>query len=104
MAIIENKAQVLLLLQTNYQAIAKLGIDRLGLFGSFVRNEARPDSDVDIWAEFHQDKKTYKNFIQLTYFLEDLLQREVELVTPEGVSPFIKPHILKELEYVSFTN
>lgn len=104
MAIIENKAQVLLLLQTNYQAIAKLGIDRLGLFGSFVRNEARPDSDVDIWAEFHKDKKTYKNFIQLTYFLEDLLQREVELVTPEGVSPFIKPHILKELEYVSFTN
>lgn len=53
MALIENKARVLLLLQRNHQAITKLGIDRIGLFGSFVRNEARPDSDVDIWAEFH---------------------------------------------------
>jgi uncharacterized protein len=104
MAIIENKAQVLLLLQTNGQKISQFGIARIGLFGSFVRNEARSDSDVDIWAEFHADKKTYKNFIHLTYFLEDLLQREVELVTPEGVSPFIKPHILKELEYVSLTH
>ncbi len=100
----ENKAQVLLLLRTNHAKITQFGIARIGLFGSFVRNQARADSDVDIWAEFQQDKKTYKNFIQLTYFLEDLLQREVELVTPEGVSPFIKPHILKELEYVSFTN
>jgi uncharacterized protein len=100
----ENKAQVLLLLKTNKAKIIQFGIGRIGLFGSFVRNEARADSDVDIWAEFHEGKKTYNNFINLTYFLEDLLQREVEVVTPEGVSPFIKPHILKELEYVSFTN
>jgi uncharacterized protein len=100
----ENKAEVLFLLRTNQAKITQFGIARIGLFGSFVRNQARSDSDVDIWAEFQQDKKTYKNFINLTYFLEDLLQREVEVVTPEGVSPFIKPHILKELEYVSFTN
>jgi uncharacterized protein len=104
MAITTSKAQIVSLLKTNYQSINQFGIARIGLFGSFVRNEARPDSDVDIWAEFHSDKKTYKNFIQLTFFLEDLLQREVEVVTPEGVSPFIKPHILKELEYVTLTN
>ncbi len=100
----QNKAQVLSLLRLNNRAILQFGIARMGLFGSFVRDEAHEDSDVDIWVEFEKDKKTYKNFIRLTYFLEDLLHREVEVVTPEGVSPFIKPHILKELEYVSLTD
>ena len=100
----QNKAQVLLLLRLNHREILQFGIARIGLFGSFVRNEAHEGSDVDIWVEFEKDKKTYKNFIRLTYFLEDLLHREVEVVTPEGVSPFIKPHILKELEYVSLVD
>ena len=100
----QNKAQVLLLLRLNNREILQFGIARIGLFGSFVRNEAHEGSDVDIWVEFEKDKKTYKNFIRLTYFLEDLLHREVEVVTPEGVSPFIKPHILKELEYVSLVD
>ena len=100
----QNKAQVLSLLRLNNREILQFGIARIGLFGSFVRNEAHEGSDVDIWVEFEKDKKTYKNFIRLTYFLEDLLHREVEVVTPEGVSPFIKPHILKELEYVSLVD
>ena len=100
----QNKAQVLSLLRLNNREILQFGIARIGLFGSFVRNEAHEGSDVDIWVEFEKDKKTYKNFIRLTYFLEDLLHREVEVVTPEGVSPFIKPHIVKELEYVSLVD
>ncbi len=100
----QNKAQVLSLLRLNNREILQFGIARIGLFGSFVRDEAHEGSDVDIWVEFEKDKKTYKNFIRLTYFLEDLLHREVEVVTPEGVSPFIKPHILKELEYVSLAD
>jgi uncharacterized protein len=100
----QNRAQVLSLLKLNNHAIVQFGMARLGLFGSFVRDEAHEGSDVDIGVEFEKDKKTYKNFIRLTYFLEDLLHREVEVVIPEGVSPFIKPHILKELEYVSLTD
>ena len=100
----QNKAQILSLIKLNNREILQFGIARIGLFGSFVRNEAHEGSDVDIWVEFEKDKKTYKNFIRLTYFLEDLLHREVEVVTPEGVSPFIKPHILKELEYVSLVD
>ncbi|MBI5327582.1 MAG: hypothetical protein HZB80_04750 [Deltaproteobacteria bacterium] len=42
-----------------------------------------------------------KDFIHLAFFLEDLLHRKVELVTPESISPYIKPQILKEVEYVA---
>ncbi|MBI5664740.1 MAG: hypothetical protein HZC49_06605 [Nitrospirae bacterium] len=42
----------------------------------------------------------FKNFIHLAYLLEDVLHRKVELITPESLSPYLKPHILKEIEYV----
>jgi predicted nucleotidyltransferase len=45
-------------------------------------------------------KKNFRNFIHLAFFLEDLLNRKVELVTPESLSPYLKPNILKEIEYV----
>ena len=41
------------------------------------------------------------NFIQLSFFLEDLLKRRVELVTPESISPYIRPYIMNEVEYVT---
>jgi hypothetical protein len=50
--------------------------------------------------EFEQGKKTFDNFIQLSFFLEDLFKRRVELVTTESLSPYIGPHIMSEVEYV----
>jgi len=70
------------------------------LFGSFVREEQRSGSDIDVLVEFEQGQKTYDNFMQLSLFLEDLLQRKVELVTPESISPYLKPYIISEVEYV----
>jgi len=43
---------------------------------------------------------SYDNFIQLSFFLEDLFRRRVELVTTESLSPYIGPHIMSEVEYV----
>lgn len=77
-----------------------LGVRRLGLFGSFVRGEARPESDVDIWVEFEPGRKTFDNFMELAFLLEELFQRPVELVTPESISPYFRPYIESELEYV----
>lgn len=42
--------------------------------------------------------QTFDNFMQLAFLLEDLLNRPVELVTPESISPYIRPYILKEVE------
>jgi len=88
-------------LSKNHSRIRALGVKRLGLFGSFVRGQQSTESDVDFLVEFEQDQKTFDNFIQLAFLLEEVLQRHVELVTPEALSPYIGPHILKEVEYVA---
>jgi predicted nucleotidyltransferase len=76
--------------------IRTLGVRRLALFGSVLRDEARPDSDVDLLVEFLPGQKTFDRFMALADLLEDALERKVELVTTEALSPYIGPHILAE--------
>lgn len=76
--------------------IRQLGVRRLALFGSVVRGEARPDSDVDLLVEFAPGQKTFDRFMALVDLLERILGHSVELVTIEALSPFIGPHILAE--------
>jgi predicted nucleotidyltransferase len=97
---VRTKERVLSLISEHQDRIKALGVKRLGLFGSFARREQGAASDVDLLVEFEQGEKTFDNFIQLSFLLEDLLERRVELVTPESLSPYIGPHILREVEYV----
>lgn len=76
------------------------GVVSVGLFGSFVRGDQNSLSDVDILVEFTPEKHTFDNFMEISFFLEELLGRKVEVVTPESLSPHIGPHILKEVERV----
>lgn len=99
---VQTKAHVLTLLHDHQHQIKQFGVKRLGLFGSFVRHQQDTESDVDVLVEFEPERKTFDAFMQLAFFLEDLFERRVELVTPESLSPYIGPHILKEIEYVDF--
>ena len=83
-------------LHTVESEIRRLGVRRLALFGSVLRNEARPDSDVDVLVEFAPTEKTFDRFMALADLLEDTLEHRVEVVTTESLSPFIGPHILAE--------
>lgn len=85
-------------------SIALHGVNRIGLFGSYVRNEMTPNSDIDLLVDIQNDKKTFSNFVSLNHFLEDLFGKKVELVTIQSLSPYIGPHILKTVEYVSVAN
>ncbi|MBN1508380.1 MAG: nucleotidyltransferase family protein [Sedimentisphaerales bacterium] len=96
-----TKNEIVETIRRNQSQIRVLGVRRLGLFGSFVRGEQRADSDVDLLVEFQEGEKTFDHFIQLSFLLEDLLGRRVELVTPDALSPHIGPYILREVEYVS---
>src|SRR5438105_3394343 len=80
--------------------IRDLGVERLSLFGSVLRNGARPDSDVDLLVQFSPGAKTFDRFLALVELLESRLGRRVELVTTESLSPFIGPKILAEAEDV----
>ena len=99
---IQTKKNILSIIRDHQEPLRNFGVKRLGLFGSFVREEQNAKSDVDLLVEFEADKKTFKNFIHLCFYLEELFQREVELVTPESLSPYLGPHILREVEYVPF--
>ena len=95
-----TKETVVTLLRERRAEIRALGVKRLGLFGSFVRQQQRADSDVDVLVEFEPDRKSFDSFMTLSFLLEGLLGRRVELVTTEALSPYIGPHILAEVEYV----
>lgn len=100
MMAVQSKEHVFSLLRENRAQLKSLGVRRLGLFGSFVRQQQKSTSDVDILVEFEADCKTFDNFMRLAILLEELLGRPVELVTPESLSPYIAPHILGEMEDV----
>ncbi|MBI3734246.1 MAG: nucleotidyltransferase family protein, partial [Chloroflexi bacterium] len=97
--LIQHKEDLIALLEERRGEIKSFGVKRLGLFGSFARGEQRMDSDIDLLVEFESAQKTYDNFIHLSFFLEDLLQRPVEIVTAESLSPYIRPHVLGTVEY-----
>lgn len=80
--------------------ILGLGVRRLALFGSVQRDAAQPDSDVDLLVEFAPGAKSYDRFVSLAELLERILNRPVDLVTRESLSPFLGPHILAEAEDV----
>ena len=99
-SIVINKNILLDKLKFHSQEIKTYGVTSLGLFGSFVRNAATNSSDIDLLVEFDPKQKTFDNFMDLSFFLEDLFGRKVELVTPQSLSKYIGPHILKEVENV----
>jgi predicted nucleotidyltransferase len=100
--VVQTKQDILRVLTEHHSQIKALGVKRLGLFGSFVRDEPHDTSDVDLLVEFDAGQKTFDHFMALSFLLEDLFQRRIELVTPEALSPYIGPYILREVEYVAF--
>ena len=97
--LVENKEQIFDLMITNRSEFGKLGVHRVGLFGSFVKGQQNSESDVDLLVEFKAGRKSFDTFMNLAFFLEDIFGRKVDLVTPESLSPYIGPKILAEVEY-----
>ena len=100
---VQTKRDILAVIQANQGKIRTFGVKKLGLFGSFSRDEQSRESDIDLLVEFEPDQKTFDNFIQLSFFLEELFEQSVELVTAESLSPYIRPYVLREVEYVTLS-
>ncbi|MBN1834034.1 MAG: nucleotidyltransferase family protein [Deltaproteobacteria bacterium] len=98
---ISKKHEIFNTLHQSQPRLKALGVKRIGLFGSFVRGEQRVDSDIDLLVEFEPDRKSFDTFMELSFFLEDALHHQIELVTLESLSPYLGPHILKEVEYAA---
>jgi predicted nucleotidyltransferase len=99
-----NTVEALALVAAERSAIRRLGVARLGLFGSFARDAVRPDSDLDVIVEFESGQKTYDNLFALGALLEAQSGRRVEVVTTDALSPYLGPKILREVKYVDLGN
>lgn len=91
----------LAIIQTHLAELLALGARRIGVFGSFGRGEARGDSDVDVYVEFDDAKRTYDNFFALHELLEKLLDRRVDLVTDKSLTETKARLILPTVRYVT---
>jgi hypothetical protein len=97
---VTTKKELIQRIQEQRERLSFFGVKSIGLFGSFVRGEQTASSDIDILVEFSPEQHTFDNFMDVSFLLEEALGRKVQIVTPEGLSPHIGPHILKEVERV----
>jgi hypothetical protein len=97
----KSKEELLEIIKDHQKQIKGFGVKRCGIFGSVVRSKNTAHSDIDVLVEFEPNQKTFDNFMHLALFLEELFGRKVDLVTVESLSPYIGPHIMKEVEYAA---
>lgn len=89
-----DRETVLGRLSAHSEELHSLGARWLGLFGSFARDQAREDSDVDLLVDL--DQHTFDRFMDLKLRLEDLLGRRVDLVPVERLKARVRDRILRE--------
>ena len=95
------KKNVLRRLRNLKGQLMEVGVSQLGLFGSTVRGENTPKSDIDILLDFNTNQETYPNFMSACQILDDNFKRyKIDVVTRQGLSPYIGKVILNEVEYV----
>jgi len=95
-----SKEYILSEMKQQKRELKNLGIVRIGLFGSYVREEQSEKSDIDILIEFEPEEENFDNYMSVYDILENLFRNEkVEIVTKNGLSPYIGPQILKEVIY-----
>ena len=92
---------ILKTLKANKFKLSKFGIRNVGLFGSYLRNEQSSESDIDLLIDFEPEKENFDNFMAAYDLFEKIFKNEkIEVVTKNGLSPYIGPKILNEVEYV----
>ncbi len=94
-----NKRLIKQTLLKNRETLRKYGVKRIGLFGSYARETATAESDIDLLVEL--ERLTFDDYMGLAVFLEDLFKKDIDLVTPTSIKPGYKPYIEKEIEYVT---
>lgn len=96
-----TKQEIFKTIQDNKEAIKSFGVTEIGLFGSYVRDEQTEESDIDFLIDIIKEKKTLKNYIDFCDLLENLFKNNrIDIVSKKGLSEFIGPYILKEVNYV----
>lgn len=96
-----TKSKILQILEEKKEILAQFGVKRIGLFGSYLNNSQKIESDIDILIDFYSDQETYDNLLSIYDLLEKTFKnKKIDIVTKNGLSKYIGSYILKETEYV----
>jgi len=92
-----NREEIIALLRQHYAYLAaEYGIKRIGLFGSYAQGEPSEASDIDLIVEF--ERPIGFRFVELAEYLEKVLGREVDLLTPTGIRGIRLPWVAADIE------
>lgn len=94
-----NKEEIKKILSANREVLRKYKVKSIALFGSYVRNEQKEDSDIDLLVEF-EEGVTLFDFVDLQDSLSEILGKKVCIVSKRALSKYIGPYILKEAEAI----
>lgn len=95
-----KRDQVLVTLKEHEATLRKMGVRSLAIFGSVARDEARPDSDVDLLVDL-EPPLTFDLYMDVKFYLEDHLGTKVDLVTRTGLRSQIRENVEREAIYVT---
>ena len=97
-----DKIEILKTLHNNMANIKKYGVSNIGLFGSYSSYQNSESSDIDILVHFKEGRKSFDNYMDLRFFLEDMFKgHNVDLVIDDTVKPALKDYILDTVEYAT---
>lgn len=91
--------EIMKILKSNMDNIEKFHVSKVGLFGSFARNEQSDASDVDILVEFEDGHETFDNYMDLKFYLEELFDRKVDVVIFDSIKPAMRSSIMRSVKY-----
>ncbi len=91
-----SSIKILAELESRREELAKLGVVRIGVFGSFVHKRQHPKSDIDILVKFRKTK--FDDYMDVKFLLERTFKRKVDLVTESSLKPELR-HVKKEAKY-----
>ena len=94
-----TKEDIKRILFANIENLKKYKVNSIALFGSYVRNEQKDDSDIDFLVEFGEGITLF-GIIELEDSLSEMLRKKVNIVSRRGLSKYIGPYILKEAETI----
>ncbi|MEF8835570.1 MAG: nucleotidyltransferase domain-containing protein [Candidatus Thermoplasmatota archaeon] len=81
-------------IEENSEKIRSFGVKKLTLFGSYAEKKATEESDLDFLVEFEEGRGGFKDYIHLLQYLEDLFEKDIDLVKTHLIKDELKPHIL----------
>ena len=92
-----NKNDIFKILQANNKILQKYHVRKIGLFGSSLNNDNSESNDIDFLVEF--EKTNFDDFMELSFSLEEIFHKQIDLVTANGLSLYLKPIILENVEW-----